>query len=197
MPGCEFNGVKTFAEWKPPNGREGLGKILKEGLDRSCNAVKDAIKMTLAFHPVARLVMRELLAANKIVIMALFATKIPAYYDELMSKKGGETHRCSPRPPVGLLSPSSCARSSRKCIMFGVLPRKQSRWELTPCRPMACSCMQQWRSFESFESSRQVTGTTTPSSIKTLSCICLRLVFPGRSLSRSLQRGAPRRHLTS
>jgi hypothetical protein len=71
VPGCEFNGVKTFAEWKPPNGREGLGKILKEGLDRSCNAVKDVIKMTLAFHPVARLVMRELLAANKIVIMAL------------------------------------------------------------------------------------------------------------------------------
>ena len=89
VPGCEFNGVKTFAEWKPPNGREGLGKILKEGLDRSCNAVKDAIKMTLAFHPVARLVMRELLAANKIVIMALFATKIPAYYDELLSKTGG------------------------------------------------------------------------------------------------------------
>ena len=89
VPGCEFNGVKTFAEWKPPNGREGLGKILKEGLDRSCNAIKDAIEMTLAFHPVARLVMRELLAANKIVIMALFATKIPAYYDELLSKTGG------------------------------------------------------------------------------------------------------------
>ncbi len=53
VPGCEFNGVKTFAEWKPPDGRDGLGKILKEGLDRSCNAVKDAIKMMLAFHPVA------------------------------------------------------------------------------------------------------------------------------------------------
>ena len=81
--------VKTFAEWKPPDGREGLGKILKEGLDRSSNAVKDAIEMTLAFHPVARLVMRELLAANKIVIMALFATEIPAYYDKLLSKTGG------------------------------------------------------------------------------------------------------------
>jgi hypothetical protein len=53
VPGCEFNGVKTFAEWKPPDGWDGLGKILKEGLDRSCNAVKDAIKMMLAFHPVA------------------------------------------------------------------------------------------------------------------------------------------------
>jgi hypothetical protein len=91
VPGCEFNGVKTFAEWKPPDGREGLRKILKEGLDRSCNAVKDTIEMTLAFHPVARLVMSELLAANKIVIMALFATEIPAYYDELLSKTGGET----------------------------------------------------------------------------------------------------------
>jgi hypothetical protein len=91
VPGCEFNGVKTFVEWKPPDGREGLGRILKEGLDRSFNAVKDAIKMTLAFHPVARLVLRELLAANKIVIMALFATEIPAYYDELLSKTGGET----------------------------------------------------------------------------------------------------------
>ena len=90
VPGCEFNGVKTFAEWKPPNGREGLGKILKEGLDRSCNAIKDTIEMTLAFHPVARLVMRELLAANKIKIMALFATEIPAYYDELLSKTGGK-----------------------------------------------------------------------------------------------------------
>ena len=89
VPGCKFNGVKSFAEWKPPGGREGLGQILKEGLDRSCNAVKNAIKMTLAFHPVARLVMQELLAANKIVIMALFATKIPAYCDELLSKTGG------------------------------------------------------------------------------------------------------------
>jgi hypothetical protein len=53
VPGCEFKGVKTFAEWKPPDGWDGLGKILKEGLDRSCNAVKDAIKMMLAFHPVA------------------------------------------------------------------------------------------------------------------------------------------------
>ena len=151
--------------------------------------------MTLAFHPVARLVMRELLAANKIVIMALFATEIPVYYDELLSKTGGKTHRCSPRPPVGLWSPSSCARSSRKCIRFGVLPQKQSRWELTPCRPMACSCMQHWRSFKSYEISRQVTGTTTPSSIKTLSCICLRRVFPGRCSSRGLRQGAPRRHL--
>ena len=89
MLGCEFNGVKTFVEWKPPDGREGLGKILKEGLERSCNAVKDAIKMTLAFHPVARLVMHELLAANKIVVMALFATKIPSYYNKLFAKTGG------------------------------------------------------------------------------------------------------------
>jgi hypothetical protein len=34
--------------------------------------------------------MRELLAANKIVIMALFITKIPSYYDKLLAKTGGE-----------------------------------------------------------------------------------------------------------
>ncbi len=34
--------------------------------------------------------MRELLAANKIVIMALFATKIPFYYNKLLAKLGGE-----------------------------------------------------------------------------------------------------------
>jgi hypothetical protein len=34
--------------------------------------------------------MRELLAANKIVIMALFATEIPSYYNELPEKMGGE-----------------------------------------------------------------------------------------------------------
>jgi len=81
VPGCEFNGVKTFAEWRPPDGREGLGKILKEGLERSCSAVKDAIEMTLVMH--------ELLAANKIVVMALFATEIPSYYNKLLAKTGG------------------------------------------------------------------------------------------------------------
>jgi hypothetical protein len=33
---------------------------------------------------------RELLATNKIVIMALFATEIPSYYNELLAKTGGE-----------------------------------------------------------------------------------------------------------
>jgi len=37
----------------------------------------------------AMLVMRELLAANKIVVMALFATEIPSYYNELSAKTGG------------------------------------------------------------------------------------------------------------
>jgi hypothetical protein len=82
---------RPLRKWKPPDSRDGLGKILKEGLDCSCNAVKDAIEMTPAFHhPVARLVMPELLATNKIVIMALFATKIPSYYDKLLAKTGGE-----------------------------------------------------------------------------------------------------------
>ncbi len=76
-------------EWKPSEGQDGLGKILKEGLDHSCNAVKDAIEMTLAFHPVAQLVMCELLATSKIVIMALFATKIPSYYNKLLAKTDG------------------------------------------------------------------------------------------------------------
>ena len=44
---------RPLRKWKPLDGWDSLGKILKEGLGRSCNSVKDAIEMTPAFHPVA------------------------------------------------------------------------------------------------------------------------------------------------
>jgi hypothetical protein len=56
-------------------------------------------------------------------------------------RRGGRTLQCSLRLPVGLWSPSSCVRSSKKSIRSGVLPLKLSCWVLTLCRPTACFCM--------------------------------------------------------
>ncbi len=52
--------------------------------------MRGAIDMLLSAHPVARSVMTEMLAEYKILSSKLFITEITLYYDEILSKTGGD-----------------------------------------------------------------------------------------------------------
>ena len=83
-PKFDFGALKTFADWKRASQR------LKEGLEAACQQIRGAINLFLGGSPVARSVMNEMLAEYKILTSQLFITEITLYYDEILSKTGGD-----------------------------------------------------------------------------------------------------------
>ena len=66
-PKYDFGALKTYAEWKPTNGQQGVSTRLKEGLESAWQQIRGAIDMFLSASPVARGVMNEMLAEYKIL----------------------------------------------------------------------------------------------------------------------------------
>ena len=89
-PKYDFGALKTYAEWKPTNGQPGVSTRLKEGLEASWQQIRGAIDMFLSTSPVARGVMNEMLAEYKILTSQLLVTEITLYYEEILSKTGGD-----------------------------------------------------------------------------------------------------------
>jgi hypothetical protein len=89
-PRYDFGAMKSYAEWKPTNGQPGVSTRLKEGLEASWQQIRGAIDMFLSTSPVARGVMNEMLAEYKILTSQLLVTEITLYYEEILSKTGGD-----------------------------------------------------------------------------------------------------------
>jgi hypothetical protein len=89
-PKFDFGAMKTFAEWKPTNGQGGASRRLKEGLDAAWQQIWGAINLFVGGSPVAKGVMLGMLAEYKILTSQLFITKITLYYNEILSKTGGD-----------------------------------------------------------------------------------------------------------
>ena len=89
-PRYDFGAMKSYAEWKPTNGQPGVSTRLKEGLESSWQQIRGAIDMFLSTSPVARGVMNEMLAEYKILTSQLLVTEITLYYEEILSKTGGD-----------------------------------------------------------------------------------------------------------
>ena len=86
----DFVAMKTFAEWKPTNGQGGASARLKEGLEGAWQQICGAINLFLGGSPAAKGVMQEMLAEYKIHTSAIFITELTLYYDEILSKTGGD-----------------------------------------------------------------------------------------------------------
>ena len=89
-PKHDFGALKTYAEWKGVNGLPGASTRLKEGLESAWQQIRGAIDMFLSASPVARGVMNEMLAEYKILTSQLFVTELTLYYEEILSKTGGD-----------------------------------------------------------------------------------------------------------
>ena len=89
-PKHDFGALKTYAEWKGVNGQPGASTRLKEGLVSAWEQIRGAIDMFLGGSPVARGVMAEMLAEYKILTSQLFVTELTLYYEEILSKTGGD-----------------------------------------------------------------------------------------------------------
>ena len=89
-PKVDFGAMRTYAEWKPGNGRVGASVRLKEGLEGAWQQINGAIDMFLGASSVARGVMIEMLAEYKILTSQLLVTEITLYYKEILSKTGGD-----------------------------------------------------------------------------------------------------------
>jgi hypothetical protein len=63
---------------------------LKDGLKAAWQQIKGAINLFLEGSPAARGIMLEMLAEYKIHTSLLFVTEITLYYDEILSKTGGD-----------------------------------------------------------------------------------------------------------
>ncbi len=88
-PKFNFGAMKTFAKWKPTNGQGRASTRLKEGLDAAWQQIWGAIDLFLGGSPVAKGIMLEMLAKYKILTSQLFITEITLYYNEILSKTGG------------------------------------------------------------------------------------------------------------
>jgi hypothetical protein len=88
-PTHDFGAMKTFAEWKPTNGQGGASARLKEGLEGAWQQIRGAINLFLGGSPAAKGVMQEMLAEYKIHTSAIFITELTLYYNEILSKTGG------------------------------------------------------------------------------------------------------------
>ena len=82
--------MKTFAEWKPTNGKGGASAWLKEGLDGAWQQIRGAIDLFLGGSPAAKVVMQELLTEYKIHTSTIFIAELTLHYDEILSKTGGD-----------------------------------------------------------------------------------------------------------
>jgi hypothetical protein len=89
-PKHDFGAMKTFAEWKPTNGQGGASAQLKEGLEGAWQQIRGAIDLFLGGSLAAKGVMQEMLAEYKIHTSAIFITVLTLYYDEILSKTGGD-----------------------------------------------------------------------------------------------------------
>jgi hypothetical protein len=89
-PKHDFGAMKTFAEWKPTNGQGGASARLKEGLEGAWQQIRGAIDLFLGGSPAAKGVMQEMLAEYKVHTSAIFITELTLYYDEILSKTGGD-----------------------------------------------------------------------------------------------------------
>jgi len=89
-PKHDFGAMKTFVEWKPTNGQGSASARLKEGLEGALQQIRGAINLFLGGSPAAKGVMQEMLAEYKIHTSTIFITELTLYYDEILSKTGGD-----------------------------------------------------------------------------------------------------------
>ena len=85
----DFLALKTYKQWKPVDG-EGTYKMLKEGVERSFELIKNAIDSTFGMKPQARAVLLDLLTEFKMMYHELFVMEINLFYEETLNKVGGE-----------------------------------------------------------------------------------------------------------
>jgi hypothetical protein len=89
-PKHDFGAMKIFAEWKPTNGQGGASARLKEGLEGAWQQIRGAINLLLGGSPAAKGVMQEMLAEYKIHTSTIFITELTLYYNEILTKTGGD-----------------------------------------------------------------------------------------------------------
>jgi predicted nucleic acid-binding Zn-ribbon protein len=85
----DFLALKTYKQWKPVDG-EGTYKMLKEGVERSFELIKNAIDSTFGMKPQARAVLLDLLTEFKMMYHELFIMEVNLFYEETLNKVGGE-----------------------------------------------------------------------------------------------------------
>ena len=85
----DFLALKTYKQWKPVDG-EGTYKMLKDGVERSFELIKNAIDSTFGMKPQARAVLLDLLTEFKMMYHELFVMEINLFYEETLNKVGGE-----------------------------------------------------------------------------------------------------------
>ena len=86
----DFGTMKTFAEWKPTNGQGGASARLKEGLEGAWQQICGAIDLFLGRSPAAKGVMQEMLVEYKIHTSAISIMELTLYYNEILTKTGGD-----------------------------------------------------------------------------------------------------------
>ena len=180
-PKYDLGAMKTFGEWKPTNGQGGASARLKEGLEAAWQQMRGAINMFLSGHPVARSVMTEMLAEYKILTSQLFITEITLYYDEILSKTGGD-------PPHSKEVKESCWALFTKLLRTVLKEVHKVRHSLLRrcpsglirCGQMACFSTLPWRSCACCGSFLHATGATTPSLTRVSSVTCSKHVCLGR-----------------
>jgi hypothetical protein len=85
----DFAELKTYKQWKPVDG-EGTSKKLKEGVERSFELISNAIDSTFPMKPLARMVLKDLVAEFKIMFHELFVMEVNLFYEDTLNKVGGE-----------------------------------------------------------------------------------------------------------
>ena len=85
----DFLALKNYKQWKPVDG-EGTSKLLKEGVERSFELIKNAIDSTFGMKQQARAVLLDLLTEFKMMFHELFIMEVNLFYEETLNKVGGE-----------------------------------------------------------------------------------------------------------
>ena len=89
-PEHNFGAMKTFAEWKPTNDQGSTFARFMESLEGAWQQIRGAIDLFLGTSPAAKGVMQEMLAEYKIHTSAIFITDLTLYYNEILSRIGGD-----------------------------------------------------------------------------------------------------------
>jgi hypothetical protein len=85
----DFLELKSYKQWKPTNG-EGTSKKLMEGVERSFDLIKNAIKSTFGMKPQAQTMLLDLVTEFKMLFHDLFVMKVNLFYEEMLNKIGGD-----------------------------------------------------------------------------------------------------------
>ncbi len=78
----DFLELKSYKQWKPTDG-EGTSKKLKEGVARSFDLIKNAIKSNFAMQPQARVVLLDLVTEFKMLFHKLLVMEVNLVFTDL------------------------------------------------------------------------------------------------------------------